>query len=181
MKKTLLYFVAFVLTLSLSSCHAVWDMAVLPFVKYDMEESDIKWSKYLPDCDYISCKIDTSFYNSFLYDEQYCTNRWRLKYKSSASIIQTIMFGKDVPIFQRNIYNDTISDVVNFYNYVDLFYVDESNKDEIIKTLDEYDYNIVVVWTCYASYYMKRHLRQVKKYIEEYDDEYKFRVIYLEI
>ena len=39
MKKTLLYFVAFVFTLSLSSCCAVWDMAVLPFVKYDMEES----------------------------------------------------------------------------------------------------------------------------------------------
>ncbi len=27
---------------------------------------------------------------------------------------------------------------------------------------------------------MKRHLRQVKKYIEEYGDEYKFRVVYLE-
>ena len=203
MKKTLLYIVAFVFTLSLSSCHAVWDMAVAPFVKYDMEESDIKWSKYFPDCDYISCKIDTSLYNSFLYDEQYCTNRWRLKYKTSASIIQTIMFDKnaqcvggyelcygnakmldvyeDVPIFQRNIYNDTIYEVVNFYNYVDLFDVDENNKDEIIKTLDNYDYNIVVVWTSYAAYYMKRHLRQVKKYIEEFGDEYKFRVVYLEI
>ena len=87
----------------------------------------------------------------------------------------------DVPIFQRNIYNDTISEVVNFYNYVDLFDVDESNKDEIITTIDEYDYNIVVVWTCYAAYYVKRHLRQVKKYIEANNEEYKFRVIYLEV
>ena len=29
--------------------------------------------------------------------------------------------------------------------------------------------------------FLKRHLRQVKKYIEEYGDEYKFRVVYLEI
>lgn len=27
-----------------------------------------------------------------MYDEKYCTNRWRLKYNSAASPIQTIMF-----------------------------------------------------------------------------------------
>ena len=35
---------------------------------------------------------------------------------------------------------------------------------------------------CYIAFsFLKSHLRQVKKYIEEYGEEYKFRVVYLEI
>ena len=35
---------------------------------------------------------------------------------------------------------------------------------------------------CYIAFsFLKRHLYQVKKYIEEFGDEYKFRVVYLEI
>ena len=187
----------------LSSCQAVWDMTVSPFVKYDMEESDIRWSKYYPECDYIFYEIDSSLRDIFLHDEMYCTYRWRLKYDSPASPIQTIMFDKegkcvggyefcygnakildvynDIPIFQRNIYNDTIFEIIRFDNYTDLFNTDVAKKEEVSQTLSNYDYNIIAVWSYYGGYYMKRHLRQVKKYVEEYGDEYKFRVIYLEI
>lgn len=189
--------------LLLSSCQAVWDMTISPFVEYDMKESDIRWSKYYPECDYLSYDIDSSLRDNFLRDKKYCTYRWRLKYDSQASPIQTIMFDNegecvggyefcygnakilnvydDVPIFQRNIYNDTIFGIIKFDNYIDLFDTDSINKNMISQTLSNYDYNIIVVWSYYGGYYMKRHLRQVKKYIKEFGHEYKFRVIYLEI
>ncbi|MBQ8222159.1 MAG: hypothetical protein IJZ87_02240 [Bacteroidales bacterium] len=189
--------------LLLSSCQAVWDMTVSPFVKYNMEESDISWSKYYPECDYLSYDMDSSLRDNFLHDEKYCTYRWRLKYDSPASPIQTIMFDNEgkcvggyefcygnakifdvydhIPIFQRNIYNDTIFKIIKFDNYIDLFDTDFAKKKETSQTLKNYDYNIIVVWSYYGGYYMKRHLRQVKKYIEKFNNKYKFRVIYLRI
>ena len=64
MKKILLHITMILLVTIMSSCRAVWDMAVMPFVEYDMEETDIKWSKYYPDCDYLSFKVDSSFINT---------------------------------------------------------------------------------------------------------------------
>ncbi len=40
------------------------DVTMAPFVEYDMEETYIKWSKYYPDCDYLSFKVDSSFINT---------------------------------------------------------------------------------------------------------------------
>lgn len=203
MRRFTLHISLLIYVLLLSSCQAVWDMTVSPFVEYNLEEDDIRWSKYYPECDYLSYDIDSSMRDIFLHDEKYCTNRWRLKYNSSASPIQTIMFddeGKcvggyelcygnaeildvydDVPIFQRNIYNDTISEIIKFDNYFDLFDTDFAKKEVTLQTLKDYDYNIIVVWSYYGGYYMKRHLRQVRRYIEEFNDEYKFIVIYLRI
>ena len=203
MKRFLLHITLLISILCLSSCQAVWDVTVSPFVEYDMEESDIRWSKYYPECDYIFYEIDSSLRDIFLHDEKYCTYRWRLKYDSPASPIQTIMFDKegkcvggyefcygnakildvynDIPIFQRNIYNDTIFEIIKFDSYTDLFDTDVAKKEEVSQTLSNYDYNIIVVWSYYGGYYMKRHLRQVKKYVEEFGNEYKFRVIYLRI
>ena len=168
-----------------------------------MEESDISWSKYYPECDYLSYDMDSSLRDNFLHDEKYCTYRWRPKYDSPASPIQTIMFDNEgkcvggyefcygnakildvydhIPIFQRNIYNDTIFKIIKFDNYIDLFDTDFAKKKETSQTLKNYDYNIIVVWSYYGGYYMKRHLRQVKKYIEKFNNKYKFRVIYLRI
>ena len=203
MKKILFYIQLLISTLYLSSCSVIWDMTVMPFVKYEIDESDIKWSKYYPECDYLFYDIDSSLRDIFIYDEKYCTNRWRLKYNTAASQIQTIMFDKngncvggyelcygnaktldvydEVPIFQRNIYNDTIFDIVNLKNYVDILDTDHVEKEYITRTIEEYDYNIVVVWDYYAGYYMKRHLRQVKKYIKRFNTMYKFRIIYLNV
>lgn len=203
MRRFILHISLLISVLLLSSCQAVWDMTVSPFVEYDMEESDIKWSKYYPECDCIFYDIDSSLRDKFLHDEKFCTYRWRLKYDSPASPIQTIMFdneGKcvggyelcygnanildvydDIPIFQRNIYNDTIFEIIKIDSYIDLFDTDSINKKMISQTIESYDYNIIIVWSYYGGYYMKRHLRQVKKYIEEFCHEYKFRVIYLEI
>lgn len=87
----------------------------------------------------------------------------------------------EVPIFQRNIYNDTIFNIVNFKNYIDLLDTNDTEKMNITSTMIKYDYNMVVVWDYYAGYYKKRHLRQVKKYIKKFNTMYKFRVIYLTI
>lgn len=181
----------------------IWDMTIMPFVEYEIEESDIILTKYYPECDCFFYDIDSLSHDIFLYDEKYCTYRWRLKYNSDASPIQTIMFDKngncvggyelcygnarmldvydEVPIFQRNIYNDTIFDIVNFKNYVDILNANDTEKEYITRTMRKYDYNIIVVWDYYAGYYMKRHLRQVKKYIKKFNDKYKFRVVYLNI
>ena len=64
MKKILLHIAMILLMICMSSCSAVWDVTMAPFVEYDMEETDIKWSKYYPDCDYLSFKVDSSFINT---------------------------------------------------------------------------------------------------------------------
>lgn len=203
MKKIIIQVTLILTMIIMSSCAAVWDMAVMPFVEYDLEESDIKWSKYYPDCDFLSYKVDSSLRDVLLNDGRFRTYRWKLKYDEPASPIQTIMFDKDgkccggyefcygnaktleayddVPIFQRNIYNDTISEIIRFENYIDVFDTDSEDKGEILKNIDDYDYSIIVIWSYYGGYYMKRHLRQVKKYVERFNDEYDFRVIYLEV
>lgn len=203
MKKTLLHITMILLLTIMSSCRAVWDMAVMPFVEYDMEETDIKWSKYYPDCDYLSFKVDSSLRDVLLNDERFRTYRWKLKYDEPASPIQTIMFDKDkkccggyefcygnaemldvyddVPIFKKNIYNDTIFEIIRFENYIELFVTDKEDKDEIVKSYHDYDYHIIVVWSYYGGYYMKRHLRQVRNYVRKFNEEYDFRVIYLEV
>lgn len=203
MKDSLFCVLLLILVSRLSSCGTIWDIAVSPFVEYEIEESDIKWSKLYPECDYLLYDIDTSLRYSFMYDEKYCTNRWRLKYNSAASPIQTIMFDNDgncvggyelcygnakmldvydgVPIFERNVYNDTISKIIKFENYVELLSVDKDIKEEIIHTLRNYDYNMIVVWGCYSGYYMKRHLRQVKRYIENNNNDNNFRILYLKV
>ena len=192
-----------IFTLYISSCSVIWDITVMPFVKYEINQSDIKWSKYYPECDYFSYNIDSSLRDAFIYDEKYCTYRWRLMYNTAASPIQTIMFDKngncvggyelcygnarmldvydEVPIFQRNRYNDTIFNIVNFKNYIDILDISDTEKEYITNTMKEYDFNLVVVWDYYAGYYMKRHLRQVKRYVKKFNDKYKFRIVYLNV
>ena len=106
-----------------------------------------------------------------------CVGGYELCYGNA----KTLDVYDEVPIFQRNIYNDTIFDIVNLKNYVDILDTDHVEKEYITRTIEEYDYNIVVVWDYYAGYYMKRHLRQVKKYIKRFNTMYKFRIIYLNV
>ena len=201
--KRRIFYILLIPILCLSSCGVIWDMTVSPFVEYKIEESDIKWYKFYPECDYFSYDIDTSMLCAFMYDEKYCTYRWRLKYNSAAPPIQTIMFDNkgdcvggyefcygnakmldvydEVPIFKKNVYNDTIFKIVRFENYIDLFDIDKDKKDEIIQSLDNYDYNMIIVWSYYGGYYMKRHLRQIKRYIKIHNNDNKFRVLYLKV
>lgn len=88
---------------------------------------------------------------------------------------------KDVPIFRKNIYNNVILDKLKLSNYIKTIDTDADVKENLLQTCADYDYIIVVLWTDYHGYYMKRHLRQVKRYVNKHKHEMNFRTIYLKL
>lgn len=193
---------AICLASSLSSCSVLWDYAVLPFSRVD-SHTDINWQKLYPDCDYAIFDVDTIYYDSLFSGENYCVNIWKIEHGSHQSPIQTLMFDnqgncvgayefcignantldvyKDVPIFKKNRYNDRILDNLKFANYIKTIDTDDAIKQDILANSSNYDYNLIVLWSENFGYYMKRHLRQVKKYANKNNANHSFRVLYLKI
>ncbi len=191
-----------IILFSFTSCSVMWDYAVLPFSGAD-KQTNVKLEKFYPDCEHVSYSIDTIYNNDVLHGEDYCINIWKIEHGGTQSPIQTIMFDnksncvgayefcignaqyldvyKDVPIFRENIYNKVILDKLKLADYIKIIDAEEVVKENILETIANYDYNIVVFWTDCHGYYMKRHLRQVNRYIDKNKDRYKFRVIYLKI
>ena len=196
-----LLFIIFLATF-LSSCSVLWDYAVLPFARVN-SHTDIKWQKLHPDCDYAMLDVDTLYNDSLFCGDKYCVNVWKIEHYSHQSPIQTLMFDnhdncvgayefcignaktldvyKDVPIFKKNRYNDRILDNLKFANYIKTLDTDDAIKQDILANSSNYDYNLIVLWSENFGYYMKRHLRQVKKYANKNDANHSFRVLYLKI
>ena len=193
---------AIFLAISLSSCSVLWDYAVLPFSRVD-SHTDIKWQKYYPDYHYAMFDVDTLYNDSLFCGENYCVNVWKIEHGSHQSPIQTLMFDnlgncvgayefcmgnantldvyKDVPIFKKNRYNDRILDNLKFANYIKTIDTDDAIKQDILANSSNYDYNLIVLWSENFGYYMKRHLRQVKKYVHKNGANHSIEVLYLRI
>lgn len=180
----------------------MWDYAVLPFSGAD-KQTNVKLEKFYPDCEHVSYSIDTIYNNDVLHGEDYCINIWKIEHGGTQSPIQTIMFDnksncvgayefcmgnaqyldvyKDVPIFRENIYNKVILDKLKLANYIKIIDTVESVKENLLETCANYDYNIVVLWTNYHGYYMKRHLHQVNRYVNKNKNGRSFRIIYMQL
>ncbi len=187
---------------SFTSCSVMWDYVVLPFSGAD-NRTDLELESFFPDCEYVSYSIDNTYNDEVLNGEDFCINIWKYEHGGIHSPMQTIMFDsngdclgayefcmgnaqyldvyKDVPIFRKNIYNNVILDKLKLSNYIKTIDTDADVKENLLHTCADYDYIIVVLWTDYHGYYMKRHLRQVKRYVNKHKDEMNFRTIYLKL
>ncbi len=185
-----------------TSCSMMWDYAVLPFSKVN-KPTEIKLEKFYPDCDYICFSIDTIYNKNILQSESFSINIWKIEHNSNQSPMQTIMFDANgdcvgayefcygnakylgvyeyIPIFKENRYNSVILDRIKLVNYINITETDEVVKSNLEKTSNSFDYTIVAVWTDRYGYYMKRHLRQIMRYVNKNKDNKKFRVIYLQL
>ena len=195
------YILLFMFPLLFTSCATIWDFAVLPFSKID-KKKDIIVSNYYPDCECLSFSIDSLYLDSLGSSRNYAINIWKFEHDNySSSPIQIrmydgngcysgayeICFGnakslgvyREVPI---NIFKNSNYEVINkkisLAKDVEALNISTIEKQEILNSASNYDYNVVVFWSDFGGYYMKRHLRQVKKYINKNKDDYKFRLIY---
>ena len=191
-----------IILFSLTSCSVMWDFVVLPFSGAD-KQTNVKLEKFYPDCEHVSYSIDTVYNNDVMHGEDFCINIWKNEHGGTQSPMQTIMFNshgdcvgayefcmgnarylnvyKDVPIFRENIYNKVISDKLKLANYIKITDTVETVKENLLETSSNYDYNIVVIWTNYHGYYMKRHLRQVNRYVNKNKNGLNFRIIYMQL
>ena len=203
MKKLQSYIVLLIMVITFSSCGTLWDFAVLPFSGVD-KEKDLDITKYLPECEYLVCDLDTLYRDSISHSRNYIINIWKFEHdEHGASPIQTRMYDKGgnyagayefcfgnakdlgvykkVPItlFENSSY-ESINKTISLKNDVKLLNISDVEKQKNLDESNKYDYNIVIFWNDFGGYYTKRHLRQVKKYINK-NDLYKFRAVYLHL
>ena len=205
MRKLKLY-ISVVATISLCSCRmpreVLWDMVVIPFSGLDKEQVH-NIDKFMPICPHAQFDFDAAYDDSLRRNELYYLNTESAK-SNTYSLIQTRMYDstgqivggfeicmgnakfleifENVPIASKfDMVNELVNLKVSFHQDVHFLVTSDVEKQRLSDETSNFDYTILVFWPSTSRYYTKRHLRQVRQYVDQFGKKHQFRVIYVHL
>ena len=193
-------------TISLCSCRmpreVLWDMVVMPFSGLDKEQVH-NIDKFMPICSHAQFEFDIAYDDSLRRNELYFLNKESAK-SETYSLIQTRMYDstgrivggyeicmgnakfleifENVPIASKfSMVNELVNPKVSFHHDVCFLDTNDVEKQRLSDETSTFDYTILVFWPSSSRYYTKRHLRQVRQYVNRFGNGNQFRVIYVHL
>ena len=181
----------------------LWDMMVMPFAGVNKEQVH-NIDGFMPDCAHGQYELDTIYLDSLRWSENFHLSK-SIYQTGKFSLIQTRMFDSignfaggyeiclgnaqylgiydSLPIVSRfkELNDSLVNHRICFQNDVYLLDVSSDEREDLLNDTNLFDYTIVVFWPSSSRYYTKRHLKQVKDYVNRYGKYNRFRFLYVHI
>lgn len=179
----------------------VWDLMVYPFAGLNKDKL-ASIDGCMPSCDFAQFDFNLAYTDSLSRSENYILSFGTSK-NETFSLLQTRMYDRQglyagsyelcignakhlgiyetVPIGSNISHFEILNREISLCNDLNFLMADDTIKDGLLSQTTRYDYTIVTIWSPFVGYYAKRHLRELKRYVRQFGDDYTFRVLYVRL